>query len=443
MNPIAREFLAAPARRLIGSTRALGTLVSLLTLNALACGPELGTRRDLDAAGGEGGVGSTGGDGGGGGFGGDTGGSGGDTGGSGGDTGGSGGDTVATGGTGGGAGGGAGLAVDAGTDVRDSSVVEVAPPPTPLKTVAARTGRLIGAALSATHLSDLVYASTAATHLNSATPENEMKWDATEPTRNVFTFERGDAIVAFAAQHGMQVRGHTLVWHSQLPSWVSSIQDGTDMRSAMINHITQLALHYRGKVVAWDVVNEAVADGGQALRATPFAQWIGARYIDDAFIAARAADPDARLYYNEYGAEGRNAKSDYVYNMVQGMLARGVPIDGVGLQMHTGSADASPSAADVAFNMQRLAALGLDVVISEMDVQICAADLDAQSRRFHDIVARCVAQPRCKAVTVWGVPDKYSWRNGQSCAAPRPLLFDDNYAPKPAYLGVLDAFLGI
>ncbi len=451
MNLAARDSLAAPPRRLIRSTRALGTLVSLLTLNALACGPELGTRRDLDAAGGEGGVGSPGGGGeggdtaGGGGSGGDTGGSGGNggNGGNGGSIGGSGGDTVAIGGTGGGAAGGAGLAMDAGTDVRDSSVVEVVPPPTPLKSVAARTSRLIGAALSATHLSDLSYASTAAIHLSSATPENEMKWDATEPTRNVFTFERGDAIVAFAAQHGMQVRGHTLVWHSQLPSWVSSIQDGADMRTAMINHITQVALHYRGKVVAWDVVNEAVADGGQGLRVTPFGQWIGARYIDDAFIAARAADPDARLYYNDYGAEGRNAKADYVYNMVQGMLARGVPIDGVGLQMHTGSADASPSAADVAFNMQRLAALGLDVVISEMDVQICAADLEAQSRRFHDIVARCVAQPRCKAVTVWGVPDKYSWRNGQSCAAPRPLLFDDDYAPKPAYAGVVDAFLGL
>jgi endo-1,4-beta-xylanase len=439
MNLAARDSLAAPPWRLVRSTRALGTLVSLLTLNALACGPELGTRRDLDAAGGEGGVGGGVGSTGGGGDGGASAGSGGDTGGSGGDTGGS----VATGGTGGGAGGGAGLAVDGGTDVRDSSVVEVAPPPTPLKSAAARTGRMIGAALSATHLSDLSYAGTAAIHLSSATPENEMKWDATEPTRNVFTFERGDAIVAFAAEHGMQVRGHTLVWHSQLPSWVSSIQDDTDMRAAMINHITQVALHYRGKVVAWDVVNEAVADGGQALRTTPFAQWIGTRYIDDAFIAARAADPDARLYYNDYGAEGRNAKADYVYTMVQGMLARGVPIDGVGLQMHTGSADASPSAADVAFNMQRLAALGLDVVISEMDVQICAADLEAQGRRFHDIVARCVAQPACKAVTVWGVPDKYSWRNGQSCAAPRPLLFDDNYAPKPAHAGVVDAFLGL
>jgi len=439
MHLFARDFLAAPPRRLVRSTRALGTLVSLLTLNTLACGPELGTRRDSGGAGGEGGAGSTGGGDGGttgtGGDGGDTGG----PGGSGGDAGGA----SASGGTGGGAtGGAAGIAVDAGTGARDGAV-EVVPPPPPLKSVAARTGRLIGAALSASHLSDLIYASTAANHLSSATPENEMKWDATEPTRNVFTFERGDAIVAFAAEHGMQVRGHTLVWHSQLPSWVSSIQDGTDMRSAMINHITQVALHYRGKVVAWDVVNEAVTDGGQGLRATPFSQWIGARYIDDAFIAARAADPDARLYYNDYGAEGRNAKADYVYNLVQGMLARGVPINGVGLQMHTGPSDASPSAADVAFNMQRLAALGLEVVISEMDVQICSSDLDAQSRRFHDIIARCVAQPACKAVTVWGVPDKYSWRNGQSCAAPRPLLFDDDYVAKPAFAGAVDAFLGI
>lgn len=336
MNLFARDFLAAPPRRLVRSTRALGTLVSLLTLNTLACGPELGTRRDSGSTGGEGGAGSTGGDTGtGAGASGDSGGSGGDTGGSGGDVAGSGGaagGVAATGGTGG-ATGGTGLAVDAGTGARDGGTD--VQPPTPLKSAAARTGRMIGAALSANHLSDLLYASTAANHLNSATPENEMKWDATEPTRNVFTFERGDAIVAFAAQHGMQVRGHTLVWHSQLPSWVSSIQDTADMRTAMINHITQVALHYRGKVVAWDVVNEAVADGGQTLRATPFAQWIGARYIDDAFIAARAADPDARLYYNDYGAEGRNGKSDYVYTMVQGMLARGVPIDGVGLQMHT------------------------------------------------------------------------------------------------------------
>jgi len=135
------------------------------------------------------------------------------------------------------------------------------------------------------------------------------------------------------------------------------------------------------------------------------------------------------------------AKSDAIYNMVQGMLARGVPIHGVGLQAHTGPAD-FPPAVDIAANIQRLGALGLDVVISEMDVQLCTGDLDAQSRRFHDIVGACMAQSSCKAVTIWGVTDKYSWRNGQTCALPRPLLFDDDYVPKPAHAGVLDALLG-
>jgi endo-1,4-beta-xylanase len=137
-----------------------------------------------------------------------------------------------------------------------------------------------------------------------------------------------------------------------------------------------------------------------------------------------------------------NAKSNAVYNLVLGMLERGVPIHGVGLQMHTGPADTSPSADELAANMQRLGELGMEVVISEMDVQICTSDVGAQSTRFHDIVADCVAAPTCTAVTVWGVPDKYSWRNGQACAMPRPLLFDDNYAPKPAYTGLLDAFSG-
>jgi endo-1,4-beta-xylanase len=137
-----------------------------------------------------------------------------------------------------------------------------------------------------------------------------------------------------------------------------------------------------------------------------------------------------------------NPKSNAVYALVQGMLARGVPISGVGLQMHTGTVASSPSVADVAANMQRLADLGLDVMITEMDVQICTGDLSAQNTRFHDIVAACVAQRACKAVTVWGVTDKYSWLNGQTCATPRPLLFDDSYLAKPAYIGVIDAFLG-
>jgi endo-1,4-beta-xylanase len=346
----------------------------------------------------------------------------------------------------GGASGGAGSA-DAAVDLRMDAGAHDGPIDTgtakTLKAAAAQSGRLIGAAIGASHLSEAGYASTAAGAFDFVTPENEMKWDATEPSQNVFTFAGGDAITAFAQQNGMKVKGHTLVWHSQLPDWVSAITDATALHDAMINHITQVASHYRGQVLAWDVVNEAVADGGQSLRNSIFYQYLGSGYLDDAFKAAHAADPGALLFYNDYGAEGTGAKADYVYNMVKGMLARGVPINGVGLQMHTGSADASPSAAQVAANMQRLEALGLNVVISEMDIQICTSNVDTQKTRAHDIVAVCVAEPLCLAVTAWGVSDKYSWLNAVNCATPRPLLFDDNYSPKPAYAGVLDAFLGI
>jgi endo-1,4-beta-xylanase len=327
--------------------------------------------------------------------------------------------------------------LDAGADAATDAARPIS-----LKEAAARTGRLMGAALGAMHLMESDFAATAAAELSFATPENEMKWATTEPVQNQFDFGPGDAVVAFAQQNGIQVKGHTLVWHSQLPSWVSAITDASTLHQVMINHIFEEVLHYSGQVMGWDVVNEAVADDGQSLRNTIFYQLLGPTYIDDAFNAAHAADPNARLYYNDYGAEGAGAKSDYVYNLVQGMLARGVPINGVGLQMHTGPADTSPSAAQLATNMKRLAALGLDVLITEMDVQICSSDVDTQATRFHDIVAACVAQPACKAVTVWGVPDKYSWLNNQTCATPHPLLFDDNYNPKPARMGVLNALLG-
>jgi endo-1,4-beta-xylanase len=403
--------LAAPRN----GARALLTLVSFATSGALACGPQDGPPWDPADAG-------------------------------------------ADGGDAGDAGDAADAILDAGADVLadafadafadailDAATVDRAvetAPPTTLRGAAAQSHRLIGAALAASHLSEAAFAATAAAHLNYATPENEMKWDATEPTRGTFQYGGGDIIVTFAAANGIAVKGHTLVWHSQLPAWVSAITTASDLHAAMINHITQVVSHYRGKVVAWDVVNEAWNDNGKSLRSSPFYELLGASYIDDAFTAARAADPNARLYYNDYGGEGSGNKSDAIYNMVQGMIARGVPIDGVGLQMHTGPSNASPSAADVATNMRRLGALGLDVVVSEMDVQICSSDVDTQRTRFHDIAADCMAEPACKALTVWGVPDKYSWRNGTVCATPRPLLFDDNYAPKPAHAGVLDAFLG-
>jgi endo-1,4-beta-xylanase len=316
-------------------------------------------------------------------------------------------------------------------------------PTNTLRAAASASGRLVGAAIAGTHLTESAFVTTAGTEFNYLTPENEMKWDATEPESGQFTFAAADNIVNFGVQHAMQIKGHNLVWYQQLPAWVTSLNNPADVQAAMINHITQLVTHFRGKVIAWDVVNEAWSDDGGSLRSSVFDQYLGSGFIDQAFQAARAADPTVHLYYNDYGAEGLSAKAAAVYAMVQSMKARGVPIDGVGLQMHVGPADSNPSAADLAANMQRLVALGLEVVISELDVQICSSDFGTQQTRYHSIVAACMAEPGCKAVTVWGVPDKYSWLDGRSCATPLPLLFDDNYTRKPAYTGAFNAFLGL
>src|SRR5262249_11082009 len=152
----------------------------------------------------------------------------------------------------------------------------------------------------------------------------------------------------------------------------------------------------------------------------------GDRFIDEAFIAARAADPDAKLFYNDYGTEGTSAKANAVFNLVQGMVQRGVPIDGVGLQMHV-SNGGNPSAQQIATNMQRLVDLGLTVNISELDVSTCGNGtlderLAAQEQRLHGIVQACVNQAGCDFITVWGVADQYSWRRND-CADASPLLF--------------------
>jgi endo-1,4-beta-xylanase len=333
-------------------------------------------------------------------------------------------------------------AAGAGTDASTCSTTAT------LAQTASASGRLIGTALSSAHLSDETYASTAL-EFNYVTPENEMKWERTEPTRGEFSFDAADRILDFAIENGMQVKGHTLVWHSQLPSWVSAISDPDDLRAAMLNHITTEVQHFRGKVVAWDVVNEAWDPSDPTvLRDSIFSELLGPSFIDDAFTAARAADPDVKLYYNDYGADGPGTKSDSIYNMVADMKARGIPIDGVGLQMHWRSSSARPNGSDVAANIQRLGELGIDVVISEMDVDLCyGGSIDDQAAKFHDVVAACLGQPSCKAVTFWGITDKYSWLNyfDTSCAdgqTPRPLLFDDYYQKKPAYTGVLNALGG-
>ncbi|MYV49043.1 1,4-beta-xylanase [Streptomyces sp. SID2888] len=303
---------------------------------------------------------------------------------------------------------------------------------TSLASAASAKGRYFGTAVAAGHLGESAYAATLDAEFNAVTPENEMKWDATEPSRNSFSFGSADQIVSHAQGKGMKVRGHTLVWHSQLPSWVGGL-NATDLRSAMNNHITQVMQHYKGKIYAWDVVNEAYQDGSSgARRSSPFQDKLGNGFIEEAFRTARSVDPNAKLCYNDYNTDGVNAKSNAVYNMVKDFKSRGVPIDCVGFQSHFNSASPVPS--DYQANLQRFADLGVDVHITELDIEGSGS---AQATNYGNVVKACLAVSRCTGITVWGVTDKYSWRSGGT-----PLLFDSNYAKKPAYDAVLSALGG-
>jgi endo-1,4-beta-xylanase len=295
-----------------------------------------------------------------------------------------------------------------------------------LGAAAAQSGRYFGAAISTSHLGESAYVNTWTTEFNGVTPENEMKWDTVEPNRNQFNFAPADRIVSQAASRGMKIRGHTLVWYQQLAPWVGGL-DANNLRSAMLNHISQVAGHYKGQLIAWDVVNEAFEENGTR-RQSVFQQKLGDGYIEDAFRAARTADPNAKLCYNDYNTDGINAKSTGIYNMVRDFKNRGVPIDCVGFQSHLSS---NSNLGSYQANLQRFADLGVDVQITELDIGGSGA---AQANAYRQVTQACMAVSRCTGITVWGVTDKYSWRSGDT-----PLLFDGNYGKKQAYTAVLDA----
>ncbi|TDV44753.1 endo-1,4-beta-xylanase [Actinophytocola oryzae] len=302
---------------------------------------------------------------------------------------------------------------------------------TTLGAAAAARGRYFGAAVAANHLGEAQYASTWTTEFNGVTPENEMKWQTVEPNRNQFNFSSADQIVTQARSRGMTIRGHTLVWHSQLAGWVSGL-DATNLRSAMLNHINGVMAHWKGQIYAWDVVNEAFAENGGRRSESVFQQKLGNGYIEEAFRAARTADPNAKLCYNDYNTDGMNAKSNAVYAMVQDFKSRGVPIDCVGFQSHFNAQSPVPS--NYQQNLARFAALGVDVQITELDIEGSGT---AQANNYANVVRACLGVSRCTGITVWGIPDKYSWR-----ASGTPLLFNDNYGKKAAYTSVLNELNG-
>ncbi|MEH0841105.1 endo-1,4-beta-xylanase [Micromonospora sp. CPCC 205711] len=299
---------------------------------------------------------------------------------------------------------------------------------TTLATSAAEQGRYFGTAVAANKLSDSAYVGILNREFNMVTPENEMKWDATEPAQGQFSYTSADRIVSHAQANGMRIRGHALAWHSQQPGWAQNLS-GSALRSAMVSHVSQVAGHYQGKIYAWDVVNEAFADGGSGARRDSNLQRTGNDWIEVAFRTARAADPGAKLCYNDYNTDGQNAKSNAVYAMVQDFRSRGVPIDCVGFQSHFNSASPVPS--DYQANLQRFANLGVDVQITELDIEGSGS---TQADNYTRVTRACLAVTRCTGISVWGIRDTDSWR-----ASGTPLLFDGNGNKKPAYTATLDA----
>jgi endo-1,4-beta-xylanase len=316
----------------------------------------------------------------------------------------------------------------------------------PLRIYADERGFLIGTAVAMTPFrSESIYNETLKNEFNILVAENAFKWDSVRPSRDTFNFADTDALVDFAEANHMKIRGHTLVWHSQIPSWLSGGNFTRDeVISILREHILTIVGRYRGRVWAWDVVNEAVNDSSGALRTSSFwFQTIGPDYIKLAFEYARDGDPDARLYYNDYSIEDLGAKSTGVYNLMSSLKSQGAPIDGVGWQMHQINGFRTDPAHKT--NAKRLAGLGLEISITEMDVRMSLPsapdDLNQQSIAYRDAINFCLTTPNCTALLTWGFTDKHSWIPGFFAGWGDALIFDSSYQPKPAYFALRDALI--
>lgn len=312
-----------------------------------------------------------------------------------------------------------------------------------------------------------------AQHFNSLTAENEMKFESIEPTEGAFDFAAGDTLVAFAREHGMKMRGHTLVWHRQTPDWVFVDAAGKPASRELLlgrlkKHIDNVVGHYKGSLYAWDVVNEAILDNGkyrtnEEAEADQRTRWhaiLGVDYIAEAFKYAHAADPEAKLFYNDYRLyvpEKRQA----IYEMLKGLLASGVPIHGVGLQAHLNIAPAT-DATNHGYHqtveqeeaaIELFASLGLEVQITELDLSVYVPGVKYTPDQFYTLETfndevKAKQAERYAAffalfhkhadvisgVTFWGVADDNTWLSEfKSGRKDFPLLFDVNHAPKPAF----------
>jgi endo-1,4-beta-xylanase len=326
------------------------------------------------------------------------------------------------------------------------------PPPDSLRALAASIGLRIGTAVTPFELDHPDYAAITGDQFSTVTPGNEMKWQVVEPTQGTYDWSGGDRLVQFAQQHDQLVRGHTLLWHNQLPDWLTTgVGNGTisndELRNLLHKHVTDEVTHFRGHIWQWDVANEFFTDANPS-GINPNDFWVshlGPGIIADAFRWAHAADPRALLFYNDYniaGEDGSNAKSDAVYAWVKTMLAQHVPIDGIGDQGHLDTQYGFP--AQMTADLQRYATLGLKVAITEADVRTFVDNATdqvptdqlatlAQPYEYSQMLQACLAVRNCISFTVWGFGDADSWIPGFFTGEGYADVYDVNLNPKAAY----------
>ncbi len=335
------------------------------------------------------------------------------------------------------------------------------PPADSLRSLGAQIGLRVGTAVVPYDLDHSDYRTIAGQQFSVVTPGNEMKWQVVEPTQGTYDWSGGDRLVAFAQQHGQLVRGHTLMWHNQLPDWLTTgVANGTisnaELKELLHKHITDEVTHFKGEIWQWDVANEMFANAWDpnplpdGINGDDF--WVshlGEGIIADAFRWAHEADPHALLFYNDFniaGQDGTNAKADAVYNWAKKMVADGVPIDGIGEQGHLDTQygfDGQRFQTDLA----RYASLGLKVAVTEADVRTFVnnptdqvptnnLELFAQPYEFSQMLKGCLAVRACISFTVWGFGDADSWVPGWFDGEGYATLYDVNLQPKPAYVAL-------
>lgn len=320
-----------------------------------------------------------------------------------------------------------------------------------LRYVASRKNLLVGSAVSFRELHRPAFTELLAREASIVVPENEMKWRAVHPEPDRYDFTRGDALVAFAQAHDQLVRGHNLCWHKANPAWLRDTATAKNAASLLRDHIAAVAGHYAGKIQSWDVVNEAIdpKDGlPGGLRKSIWYELIGPRYIEIAFHTARQADPHALLTYNDYGlvqdSPQAESKRQAVLSLLRSMRERKVPIDALGIQSHLHATGKPGGWSGLHRFLRGVEALNLQVFVTELDVNDAALPADiptrdrAVARLYHDYLHNVLQHRSVKAVLTWGLTDRDSWlrTRRKDGAAERPLPFDADLEPTPAYFAM-------